>query len=51
MAKKNYTKAQARRVMNEIKGKAARLYLDDYFSLKDFDNINKIVKFRFKQWK
>lgn len=48
MAKK-MTKSQAKRRMMEVRSKAMRLFQDGYFSMKDADNISKIINLRSKQ--
>jgi hypothetical protein len=50
MAKK-ITKAAGRRRLAEIKAKMFKLYESGYVSLKDVDNVSKIVKMRSSQLK
>jgi len=45
------TKAQGRRRMAEILGKAEKLYMSGYISLKDLENMMKIIKMRSNQLK
>lgn len=45
------TKAQGRRRMGEILGKASKLYFMGYISMKDFEAIRKIMDLRSKQLK
>jgi hypothetical protein len=48
MAKK-MTKAQGRRRLNEIKAKIFKVYEAGFCSLKDVENVSKIVKTRSNQ--
>ena len=50
MAKK-MTKAQGKRRLNEIRSKMFKLYESGYVSMKDMDNVDRIVKTRMKQLK
>lgn len=45
------TKAQGKRRLEEIRSKAFKLYEAGYVSLKDMDNIDRIVKMRKNQLK
>ena len=45
------TKAQGRRRLKEIESKMARLYMAGFCSMKDFENVKKIVKTRTAQLK
>jgi len=48
---KHLTKAAGRRRLAEIKAKMFKLYESGYVSLKDVDNVSKIVKMRSGQLK
>jgi len=39
MAKKNYTRAQARRAVNLMRNKTLKLYVDGYMSVKCFTKL------------
>ena len=43
------TKTQKKRAMEAIKSKAVKLYTSGAISLKDFDDVSKIVSMRLKQ--
>jgi len=45
------TKAQAKRRLMEIRQKAAKLFNDDFISVKDFTAIERITKLRRNQLK
>lgn len=48
---KKLTKAQGRRRLKEIVGKAKALFLNGYISTKDLENIERIAKTRTNQLK
>lgn len=49
---KDYTKAQAKRIMNQIDGKAARLFTQGrYISMADYQAIERILVKAFKKLK
>ena len=50
MAKK-MTKAAGRRRLSEILSKAEKLYISGYISLKDLENMMKIIRMRSNQLK